>query len=142
MRLTSFSDYALRMLMYAAAQGDRQITIDEVAQAFGASRAHLSKVANALTRSGYLVAVRGRSGGLKLGHMPEEIGIGDVMRLTEPDFHLVECFATGNKCTLTSCCRLSGILGEAMASFQATVDRYTLADIALKPQDFAQPARL
>lgn len=130
MRLTQFSDYTLRMLMYAAARNGCQITIDEAAQAFGISKSHLSKVANTLTRSGYMVAIRGRSGGLKLARPPEEIGIGDVMRLTEPDFDLVECFTSGNKCTLTGCCGLAGILGEALASFQSTLDRYSLADIA------------
>lgn len=136
MRLTNFSDYALRMLMYAASAGDRLITIEEAAGVFGVSKAHLNKVANTLTRAGYLRAVRGRSGGLALGRAPEEIGIGDVIRLTEPDFALVECFATGDQCVLTRCCKLSVVLADAMASFQATLDRYTLADIALAPLDF------
>lgn len=136
MRLTSFSDYALRMLMYAATAGDRLITIEEAAQTFGVSKTHLNKVANTLTRSGLLKAVRGRSGGLTLGRRPEAIRIGDVVRLTEPDFAIVECFATGNQCVLTRCCKLSGVLGEAMTSFQRTLDLYTLADIALTPRDF------
>lgn len=136
MRLTSFSDYALRMLMYAATAGDRLITIEEAARAFGVSKTHLNKVANTLTRAGYLKAVRGRSGGLMLGRQPESIRIGDVIRLTEPDFALVECFATGNQCILTNSCKLSGMLGEAMASFHETLDRYTLADITLTPEEF------
>ncbi|RWB97295.1 MAG: Rrf2 family transcriptional regulator [Mesorhizobium sp.] len=136
MRLTNFSDYALRMLMYAASAGDRLITIEEVARTFNVSKTHLNKVANTLTRGGYLKAVRGRSGGLALGRSPEMIRIGDVVRLTEPDFALVECFATGNQCVLTGCCKLSGMFGDAMASFQTTLDRYTLADIALMPKDF------
>lgn len=136
MRLTNFSDYALRMLMYAASAGDRLITIEEVARTFNVSKTHLNKVANTLTRGGYLKAVRGRSGGLALGRSPEMIRIGDVVRLTEPDFALVECFATGNQCVLTGCCKLSGMFGDAMASFQNTLDRYTLADVALMPQDF------
>ncbi|UDL90417.1 Rrf2 family transcriptional regulator [Mesorhizobium sp. PAMC28654] len=136
MRLTNFSDYALRMLMYAAASGGRLITIEEAARVFNVSRTHLNKVANALTRSGYLKAILGRSGGLVLGRQPELIRIGDVIRLTEPDFALVECFATGNQCVLTRCCKLSGMFGEAMASFQNTLDRYTLADVTLMPEDF------
>lgn len=136
MRLTNFSDYALRMLMYAAASGGRLITIEEVSRVFNVSRTHLNKVANTLTRSGYLKAIRGRSGGLVLGRQPEMIRIGDVIRLTEPDFALVECFATGNQCVLTRCCKLSGMFGEAMASFQNTLDRYTLADVTLMPEDF------
>jgi Rrf2 family nitric oxide-sensitive transcriptional repressor len=137
MRLTNFSDYALRLLMYAATASGRLITVEEAARTFGVSKAHLNKVANTLTRSGFMKAVRGRSGGLTLGRRPEAIRIGDVVRLTEPDFALVECFATGNQCVLTRCCKLSGMLGEAMASFQRTLDQYTLADIALAPQDFA-----
>ncbi|GAA2814981.1 BadM/Rrf2 family transcriptional regulator [Aminobacter aminovorans] len=136
MRLTNFSDYTLRMLMFAASAGDQLFTIEETARAFGVSKTHLNKVANTLTRAGYLVAVRGRSGGLKLGRRPEDIRIGDVIRLTEPDFALVECFATGNQCTITRCCKLSTMLHDALSSFQSTLDRYTLADIALMPTDF------
>lgn len=136
MRLTNFSDYALRMLMYAASAGDRLITIEETARTFKVSKTHLNKVANTLTRSGYLRAVRGRSGGLVLGLRPEMIRIGHVIRLTEPDFAVVECFATGNQCVLTGSCKLSRMFGEAIASFQSTLDRYTLADVTLMPQDF------
>jgi Rrf2 family nitric oxide-sensitive transcriptional repressor len=131
MRLTIFSDYALRMLMYAASSEARLFTIDDVARTFGVSKTHLNKVANTLTRAGYLISVRGRSGGLMLGRSPSEIGLGEVIRLTEPDFALVECFASGGQCMLTGSCKLSGMLGEAMTSFQNTLDRYTLADIAL-----------
>ncbi|MCA0030913.1 RrF2 family transcriptional regulator [Mesorhizobium sp. B263B2A] len=146
MRLTAFSDYALRMLMYAASAADRLITIEETARTFKVSKTHLNKVANTLTRSGYLKAIRGRSGGLVLGCRPEMIRIGDVIRLTEPDFALVECFASGNQCVLTASCKLSGMFGEAIASFQNTLDRYTLADIVLMPGDFlgspTSPARV
>src|SRR5262245_43396488 len=100
MRLTNFSDYALRVLMYAAAQGDRLITIEQTASIYGISRAHLMKVANQLTRAGYLKAVRGRTGGLALAKPPEDIRLGDVVRATEPDFALVECFATDNHCII------------------------------------------
>jgi len=143
MRLTNFSDYALRMLMYAASAGDRLITIEEAARVFGVSKTHLNKVANTLTRAGFLKSVRGRSGGLTLGRAPQDICIGDVIRLTEPDFALVECFATGNQCVITQRCKLPRMLNDAMASFHATLDRYTLADIALMPRDFGSrvPAR-
>ncbi len=106
MRLTTFSDYALRVLLYAANAGDRLITIEETAKVYRVSRAHLMKVVNMLTRAGYLKAVRGRSGGLLLARPPEEIRLGDVIRLAEPDFALVECFATGNECILTPRCGL------------------------------------
>ncbi len=137
MRLTNFSDYALRVLMYAAAQGDRLITIEETAQAYGISRAHLMKVANQLTRAGFLKAVRGRSGGLTLARPPDRIKLGDVMRATEPDFVLVECFdKSANQCVITKRCRLKRVLNEALAAFITTLDRYSLAELVLRPDDF------
>ncbi len=136
MRLTNFTDYSLRILMYAAAQGDRLITIEETAAVYGISRAHLMKVANQLTRAGFLKAVRGRSGGLMLGRKPNKIGLGEVVRATEPDFALVECFTPDNCCLITQRCRLRTILKEALAAFAETLDRYTLADLLLNPKDF------
>ena len=136
MRLTNFSDYALRVLMYAAARGDRLITIDETAKVYGISRTHLMKIVNQLTRAGYLKAVRGRSGGVTLAKRPNKIRLGDVVRITEPDFALVECFGPDNQCVITARCRLRRALGEALDAFIATLDRYTLADLILNPQDF------
>ncbi|MBX3488704.1 Rrf2 family transcriptional regulator [Parvibaculum sp.] len=139
MRLTTLSDYALRVLMYAAAENDRLITIDETAKVYDISKAHLMKVVNILTRAGYLKSVRGRSGGFMLAMPPENISLGAVMRATEPDFALVECFSTGNQCVLTRKCELASVLNEALVSFVATLDGYTLADIALKKRDFRRP---
>jgi Rrf2 family nitric oxide-sensitive transcriptional repressor len=136
MRLTNFSDYALRVLMYAAARSDRLITIEETAEVYGISRAHLMKVANQLTRSGFLKATRGRTGGLALAKRPEKIRLGDVIRATEPDFALVECFTPESNCLITPRCRLKGVLKEALNSFVKTLDRYTLADLILSPKDF------
>jgi Rrf2 family nitric oxide-sensitive transcriptional repressor len=137
MRLTNFSDYSLRLLMYAASQEeDRLITIEETAVLYGISRAHLMKVANQLTRAGYLRATRGRSGGLALAKSPDKIWIGDVVRAAEPDFALVECFTTDSKCLITRHCRLRGIFQEALLAFTQTLDRYTLADLLLRPKDF------
>lgn len=136
MRLTHFSDYALRVLMYAAARGENLITIEETAKLYGISRAHLMKVANQLTRAGYLKAIRGRSGGLALAKRPDAISLGDVLRATEPDFALVECFTDDNRCLITPRCRLRGALREALAAFVGTLDSYTLADLILSPKDF------
>lgn len=136
MRLTNFTDYALRVLLYAAAKGDQLITIEETAKVYGISRAHLMKVVNQLTRAGYLTAVRGRSGGLALAKRPKDIRLGDVVRATEPDFALVECFSPDNQCLITTRCRLRGVLGEALTAFVATLDRYTLSDLAVRPADF------
>lgn len=136
MQLTNFTDYSLRVLLYAASQGDRRITIEETSGIYGISRAHLMKVVNQLTSTGFLTSVRGRSGGVVLAMPPEKIRLGDVVRATEPDFALVECFKSENHCAITPRCKLRGVLNEARADFLATLDRYTLADIALKPRDF------
>lgn len=136
MRLTNFSDYALRVLMYAAAREERLITIDETAKVYGISRAHLMKIVNHLTRAGYLKAVRGRSGGLTLAKRPNMIRLGDVVRATEPDFVLVECFGADGQCVIAPRCRLRGVLAEALEAFVGTLDRYTLADLILSPRDF------
>ena len=139
MRLTTFSDFALRVLMYAAAAGDRLITIEETAKIYKVSRAHLMKVVNILTRTGYLKGVRGRSGGFTLAKPPEAINLGAVVRATEPDFALVECFASGSQCIITRRCQLPEVLNEALNAFIGTLDRYTLADIMLAKRDFAAP---
>lgn len=139
MRLTTFSDYALRVLMYAATAGERLITVEETARVYGISRAHLMKVVNILTRMGHLRAVRGRAGGFALARPPADINLGAVVRATEPDFALVECFATHNRCTITGRCRLPGVLNEALGAFLATLDGYSLADILLQADDFALP---
>jgi Rrf2 family nitric oxide-sensitive transcriptional repressor len=122
--------------MYAAVRGENLITIEETAELYGISRAHLMKVANQLTRAGYLKAIRGRSGGLALAKRPDAISLGDVLRATEPDFALVECFTAGNRCLITPRCRLRGALHEALAAFVGTLDGYTLADLILSPKDF------
>ncbi len=136
MRLTNFSDYALRLLTYAAVHQDRLITVEEVSEVYRISRAHLMKVTNSLTRAGFLKAVRGRSGGLTLARPPRKIGLGAVVRATEPDFALVECFASGNQCVITRSCRLRSIFHEGLGAFNAVLDKYTLADLMLRPRDF------
>lgn len=138
MRLTTFSDYALRLLIHAAANRERLITIEEAAQVYGVSRAHLMKVANMLTRAGFLTAVRGRSGGLMLAREPVDIRLSDVVRASEPDFALVECFTAGNRCAISKCCRMPNVLEEALDAFVGTLARYTLADVMPKPRDFAR----
>lgn len=136
MRLTQFSDFSLRILMYAATREGRLITIEETAALYGISRGHLMKVTNQLTRHGFLKSVRGRSGGLILARKPEQISLGDVIRATEPDFAMVECFHPEGRCLVTPRCRLKGIIGEALAAFLAVFDRHTLADLVLRPEDF------
>lgn len=141
MQLTKFSDYALRVLMFAHAAGDRRVTIEEIATGYRISRTHLMKVVNALTRAGFLTPVRGRSGGVRLAKPAQDIILGAVVRATEPDFALVECFSTGNQCVITRCCRLPNVLDEALDAFLHVLDQHTLASIALRPRDFSKSVR-
>jgi Rrf2 family nitric oxide-sensitive transcriptional repressor len=136
MRLTMMSDYALRVLLFAAAHPDRLVTIDETQQVYDISRGHLMKIIGVLAREGILRSQRGRSGGFTLGLSPEQIRLGDVFRLTEPDFEMVECFAPTNACAITPFCRLPAIITEALNAFMAVMDRHTLADLILQPQQF------
>ena len=136
MRLTMMSDYALRVLMFTAAHPDRLVTIDETQKVYDISRGHLMKIIGVLARAGILRSQRGRSGGFTLGRPPEEIRLGDVFRLTEPDFEMVECFAPTNACAITPFCRLPPIVNEALNAFMAIMDRHTLADLILQPQQF------
>ncbi|MCA1968500.1 MAG: Rrf2 family transcriptional regulator [Rhizobium sp.] len=136
MQLTRFSDYGLRLMMMAAANGERRITIEETARTFDISRAHLMKVAQLLVREGFLKAARGRGGGLTLARPAESITIGAVVRATESDFAIVECMGFGNQCRITPACRLRGVLGEALGAFLKVLDRHTLAELVLRPEDF------
>lgn len=139
MRLTSFSDYAFRLLIFAASHEGRLITIEETARTFAISRGHLMKVANELTRAGFLKAVRGRSGGLMLGKPPQEIRLSEVLAAVEPDFTLAECFGAGSLCRITPHCRLRKALDEALAAFIGALDRYTVADLVLDADAFSLP---
>lgn len=131
MRLTVYSDYALRMLMYLAVKDDGLATIAEVAEAYGISRTHLMKVAHELGVAGFLETVRGRGGGLRLARPREAITIGEVVRHTEPDMALVPCFApVDDDCAIERCCVLRKALQKAGDAFLDVLDGYTLADLA------------
>ena len=134
MRLTTYTDYALRLLMYVAVKDNGLATISEVAAGYGISKNHLMKVAHQLGLAGYVETVRGRSGGLRLAKPPEAIGLGDVVRHTEQDMALVPCFNPADKsCAIRSCCDLRHALQRAGAAFLEVLDGYTLADLA-KPR--------
>ena len=134
MRLTYFSDYAFRVLMYLAITPDRRCTIREISEAYGISRAHLMKVVNLLTREGLVTAQRGPSGGLTLARPANEIRLGDVVRKTEDDLGLVECFRPENTCRLTPSCVLAPALSRALQAFLAELDKQTIADLVQKSQ--------
>jgi Rrf2 family nitric oxide-sensitive transcriptional repressor len=129
MRLTAMTDYALRVLMYAAHRRDRLCTILEVAEAHRISEAHLMKVTHRLAQGGWLETLRGRGGGMRLARPPEQINLGAVVRSIEPDFALVECFAPGSTCRLTGRCGLSRLLDQALNEFMRHLDRHSLADV-------------
>lgn len=132
MRLTTFTDYSLRVLMYLALQPERRATIPEIAAAYGISEHHLTKVAHQLGRSGTIETLRGKSGGLRLALAPETIRLGTVIRASEGEAPIVECMGeTPGTCCIAPGCRLAGILEEAFGALYATLDRYTLADLVL-----------
>ncbi len=138
-RLTVYTDYALRLLMYVALKKEGLVTIQEVAGAYGISRNHLMKVAYDLGRFGYLETVRGRGGGLRLARAPEKIGLGDVVRRMEEDFTLVECFATGaSTCRIDGPCRLQHVLNDALKAYLGVLDRYSLADLTTRNTGLAK----
>ena len=134
MRLSEYTDYTLRVLMYCAAHRDRLVTIGELAEQHGLSKNHLMKVVNDLARQGLLETTRGRGGGLRLLAEPETIRVGDVVRATETDFRLVECFdASTNACTLSPSCRLKHLFDDALVAYFKALDGATLADVTPGP---------
>jgi Rrf2 family nitric oxide-sensitive transcriptional repressor len=134
MKLSTFTDYSLRMLMMLAAQPQRRTTVAEIATAFGISEHHLGKVAHGLGRHGWLATARGQGGGLTLALPPKQIVIGDVVRLTEHGDLPAACFADdGPVCTLGPVCRLHDVFDEALQAFYRVLDRYTLADLVHNP---------
>jgi Rrf2 family nitric oxide-sensitive transcriptional repressor len=130
MKLTAFTDYSLRVLIYLAAHPERRATIGEIAASFGISENHLVKVAHFLGRSGWLATMRGKGGGLELASDPAHIRIGSVVRQTEVADLPAECFgAEADQCAILRVCRLRGVLAEAVDAFYGVLDRYTLADL-------------
>lgn len=135
MKLTNYTDYSLRVLIYLAVKDkDEKSTITEITNAYQISRNHLTKVIHQLGQIGVITTTRGRGGGIVLAKSPDEITIGAVVRETEEDFHLVECFQEGNRnCVLSPVCGLKRVLAEALNAYLAVLDNYTIADIAGEP---------
>jgi Rrf2 family nitric oxide-sensitive transcriptional repressor len=129
MRLSLFTDYSLRVLMFAALKAET-FSLSEVAEAYDISRHHLVKVVNYLAKLGYLETRRGRGGGIALGMKPQDIRIGMVVRRTEDSPFIVECFDKNhNTCAINGSCRLKGVLAQAVNAFYETLDRHTLCDL-------------
>src|SRR5690606_31820486 len=128
MHITRYTDYSLRVLMYVALKNDGLSTIGEIADSYGISKNHLMKVVQELNIKGYITAIRGKNGGLRLAGPAEAINIGQLVRATEQDLALVECFSGGQHCVITPACELKKVFAEALEAFFAVLDQYTLAD--------------
>jgi Rrf2 family transcriptional regulator, nitric oxide-sensitive transcriptional repressor len=133
MRLTRYTDYSLRVLIYLAVRPDGFGTVQGIAEAYDVSRNHLMKVVQELNRRGYIETVRGKGGGMRLRRDPAEINVGEVIRDMERDLGLVECLGPDNQCVITPVCTLKGVLVDALDAFLAVVDGYTLADLTADP---------
>jgi Rrf2 family transcriptional regulator, nitric oxide-sensitive transcriptional repressor len=125
MRLTQYTDYAMRVLLYLGARPDQMCSIAAIAAAYGVSQNHLMKVVSNLARAGFVHSARGRAGGIRLARPPAEINVGAVVRQMESDLNLVDC----SRCPIASACGLTCVLKEAVAAFLAVLDRYSLGDL-------------
>ncbi len=132
MRLTRYTDYALRVLIYLGTRPDVLCSIAEISRAYGISQNHLMKVVNDLVNAGYLASARGRFGGIKLAIPAVTINVGAVIRHTEDGFDLVDC----GDCVIAPVCGLTGALRQALAAFLSVLDGYTLADLITSPTEF------
>ncbi len=134
MQISTYSDFSLRVLMQAALRSPARTTVDEVAQSYGISRHHLVKIVHDLGRSGYLATQRGIGGGFTLARPPEEIRLGDIVRLGEETETVIECVDKNHRpCRITPACRLKGVLDEAAAAFFEVLYGYSLADLVQRP---------
>lgn len=129
MRLTTMTDYSLRLLMYVAQHPERLCTIAEVARAYDISEAHLMKITHQLSLGGWLETVRGKGGGMRLAAAPADINLGAVVRSIESDFILVDCLGSDSTCVLAGRCQLTSIVSGALNSFMQHLDGHTLADL-------------
>lgn len=139
MHLTQFTDYSLRVLIYLGLHQDRMVSICEISEAYDISRNHLLKVVHHLSKAGVIDGVRGRGGGLQLARKPEEIKLGQVVRLTEPDLNLVECFwEADNTCPIASSCRLKRVLADGVKAFLNELDKYSIAELILNQRQLTK----
>ena len=134
MRLTQHSNYAMRLLMYCALKPDQPVRLAEIAEAYDISGHHLNKIAQRLTHIGAIQTIRGRNGGIRLAKHPKDINIGDILRQTEENLIIVECFSEeSNTCPLISQCKFRKLLQEALAAFLKVLDAHTLDDLVTHP---------
>lgn len=138
MTLTYYTNYSLRTMVYLGLHASSLASISQISEAFKISRNHLIKVVHNLAKQGFIKTTRGRGGGLRLARDPRDINLGDVVRKTEANLNLVECFDSGkNTCPLAPACELRNIVREAELAFLSVFDRYTLADLLVKRKQMA-----
>jgi Rrf2 family transcriptional regulator, nitric oxide-sensitive transcriptional repressor len=144
MKLTNYTDYSLRVLMYLAMKKDEELTtIQEIAEAYNISKNHLMKIIHHLGKLEYIKTIRGRNGGFKLAKHPKEINIGEVVSNTEDDFNIVECFKEGGGyCAISPSCKLKRALHEALQAFINVLYGYTLDDLVTNKNDLLDLFRL
>jgi len=138
-RLTLYTDYSLRVLLFLGAKEPEALsTIKEISDAYGISKNHLMKVTHELGKMGYIETIRGRGGGIRLAKRPEAIGIGEVVRQTEEDFYLVDCFNPESiGCVISPVCNLKGALNKALHAYIAVLDEYKLSDFLVNKDEIA-----
>lgn len=142
MRLTTYTDYSLRTLLHIGSNRDRLVTIHEIAELHSISKNHLMKVVHQLGIIGVLETIRGRNGGLRLAREPKDINLGAVVRSTESDFYMAECFnPNGQPCGLVGACGLKSVLADATAAYLKVLDSKTLADLLPEPAPAAAPIK-
>lgn len=130
MQLSKFTDYGFRALIYLANNRERLSTVEELAAELMASEHHIKKVIHKLAKTEYIISIKGRTGGLKLGLEPEDINLGDVLKVTEDNLNLIECFNKPDKCPfMAPGCKLKGISASALQRFIDEFSRYTLKDV-------------
>lgn len=142
MRLTRFTDYSLRVLIYLGLRPNQLVTIKEISEAYNVSRSHLMKVVSLLTRLDYLTAQRGPGGGIQLGQKPEDINLATLVKDMEEDMALAECFRENGQCVITPACQLKDILQQASDAFQNALSQYTLEDLLEPKTDLACHLRI
>ena len=125
MRLTGYTDYSLRVLLYLGGRPDQLCSVAEISRAYGISQNHLMKVVNGLGRLGYVASARGRTGGIRLARAADQISVGQVVRETEDGFDLVDC----QRCVISSACGFASVLDEALTAFMNVLDSYSLDDL-------------
>lgn len=130
MYLSKFTDYSFRILMYLGNNPDKLSTVDELSSTLSLSTHHVKKIVYKLSKNNYILSLKGRNGGIKLGMDPKDINLAKLLEITEDKLNILECFSIeNNTCSLNSCCKLKPIINDALESFILKVSEYTLADI-------------